>query len=172
MKKSLIRLTMVLFFALLLCFTFSCQPQAEEPAEEAKPVVDTAADVEAIKSMAADIMKGFNAGDYETYLAYMADDIVWMPPGEATIMGKEAVRNWFMADSGVSYRVNITVDEVKILGDWAVERETWVGGWTHAESGEAGEFDNKSIHVIQRHTDGAWKITYAIWNANPKPEQE
>ena len=46
---------MVLFFALLICITFSCQPQAEETAEEAKPVIDTAADIEAIEGMVVNI---------------------------------------------------------------------------------------------------------------------
>lgn len=160
MKKSL----MIIPFVILLCFTFSCQKQAEE----AKPEVDIEADVEAIESLTNQVMKAFNEGDLEAFMATVADNAVHMPPGAPVIIGKEAIRNWYKFDKN-SFDVTISTDEIEICGDWAIQRATWKGSWTQKDSGETTQFEAKDIYIHRRQPDGSWKNSHAIWN-NTKME--
>jgi uncharacterized protein (TIGR02246 family) len=155
MKKSL----MIIPLVILLCFTFSCQ------AYEEKPAVDIEADVEAIKSLSDEIMKAYNEGDLEVLMAIVAEDVVFMPPGEPTLIGKEAIRNWHDFDK-ISFDVNITVEEVQVLGDWAFMRDIWIGTVTQKESGEKFELNNKSLILLRRQPDGTWKMSYSMFNSN------
>ena len=157
MKKSL----MIIPLVILLCFAFSYQQQAEE----AKPTVDIEADVEAIKSLSDEIMKAYNEGDLEALQAIVAEDLVFMPPGEPALIGKEAMRNWHDFDK-ISIDVNITVEEVQVLGDWAFMRDIWIGTVTQKESGEKFELNNKSLILLRRQPDGTWKMSYSIFNSN------
>ena len=153
------KLLMVIPLVFLLCFTFSCQ------AYEEKPTVDIEADVEAIKSLSDEIMKAYNEGDLEALTAIVAEDVVFMPPGEPALIGKEAMRNWHDFDK-ISIDVNITVEEVQVLGDWAFMRDIWIGTVTQNESGEKFELNNKSLILLRRQPDGTWKLSYSIFNSN------
>ncbi len=155
MKKFLTIIPLVF----LLCFTFGCQ------AYEEKPTVDIEADVEAIKSLSDEIMKAYNEGDLEALTAIVAEDVVFMPPGEPTLIGKEAIRNWHDFDK-ISFDVNITVEEVQVLGDWAFIRDIWIGTVTQNESGEKFESNYKSLIILRRQPDGTWKMFYSMFNSN------
>ena len=153
------KLLMIIPLVILLCFTFSCQ------AYEEKPTVDIEADVEAIKSLSDEIMKAYNEGDLEALTAIVAEDVVFMPPGEPALIGKEAMRNWHDFDK-ISIDVNITVEEVQVLGDWAFMRDIWIGTVTQKESGEKFELNNKSLILLRRQPDGTWKMSYSMFNSN------
>ncbi len=60
------------------------------------------------------------AGDSETVLSLMADDVVFLIPGHAPF-GKPAFSEAMRAQSSTSveFEVESEVQEVKILGDWA-----------------------------------------------------
>ena len=153
------KLLMIIPLVILLCFTFGCQ------AYEEKPTVDIEADVEAIKSLSDEIMKAYNEGDLEALTAIVAEDVVFMPPGKPAFIGKEAIRNWHDFDK-ISFDVNITVEEVQVLGDWAFMRDIWIGTVTQKESGEKFELNNKSLILLRRQPDGTWKMSYSIFNSN------
>ena len=153
------KLLMILPLVILLCFTFGCQ------AYEEKPTVDIEADVEAIKSLSDEIMKAYNEGDLEALTAIVAEDVVFMPPGKPALIGKEAMRNWHDFDK-ISIDVNITVEEVQVLGDWAFMRNIWIGTVTQKEGGEKFELNNKSLILLRRQTDGTWKLSHTIFNSN------
>ena len=155
MKKTL----MIIPLVTLLCFTFSCQ------AYEEKPTVDIEADVEAIKSLTDEIMKAFNEGDLEAFMATVAEDAVYMPPGEPALIGKEAIRNWYteLFDK-MSFDATISSDEIEICGDWAIQRATWKGSWIQKDSGETTQFESPGIYIYRKQLDGSWKNSHAIWN--------
>ena len=155
MKKLLTVIPLVI----LLCFTFSCQKQAEET----KPTVDIEADIEALKSITDKVMKAFNEGDLESFMTTITDDAVFMPPGEPVIIGKEAIRNWYNFDK-IGFDVTISVDEIEVCGDWAFLRATWIGTQTQKESDETTEFKATDMSIHRRQPDGSWKTSHAIWN--------
>jgi len=155
------KLFMVLPLVFLLCFTFSCQ-KAEEVAEE--PVVDVEADIAAIESLTNQVMNAWNEGDFEAFMATIADDAVHMPPGYPILIGKEAIRNWYTFGK-ISFDVTISSDEIEICGDWAIQRATWKGSWIRKDSGETTQFESKDIYIYRKQPDGSWKNSHTIWNS-------
>jgi ketosteroid isomerase-like protein len=83
------KLLMVFPLIFLLCFTFSCQKQVEEVAEES--VVGVEADVEAIKAWLERYVALNNEGDFESYGDFWTESVVWLPPGAPAVIGKEAI---------------------------------------------------------------------------------
>ena len=159
MKKQL----MILPLALLLCFLVGCQ-QGEESTEE--PVVDIEADIMAIESLTEQRVEAFNENNLDAFIALVADDAVWMPPGVSVLNGKEEIRNWQNFDD-MSFDVKIFTDEIEICGEWAFQRVHWEGSWTIKESGETTSYKSKEIFIYQRQPDGSWLTSHAIWNGSP-----
>jgi ketosteroid isomerase-like protein len=99
-------------------------------------------------------------------LSVYSTDIVMMPPDEKAIHGKDALRRWFaslFSDAAFQPAAG-TSDDLELAGDLAVERMTLRNG--------ARQATGKVIHVYRRQSDGRWKITRDIWNADaptPRP---
>jgi uncharacterized protein (TIGR02246 family) len=164
MKKLLVILPMVF----LLCFTFSCQ-QAEEVAEE--PAVDVEADIAAIESLTNQVMNSWNEGDLDAFMDTIADNAIYMPPGEPVINGKEAIRNWYNFDN-FSFDVTIFIDEIEVQGDLGFQRSHWKGSWIQKDSGETTQMESKTINIFKKQPDGSWKNAYAIWNFTNRETSE
>ncbi|MGB6866817.1 MAG: nuclear transport factor 2 family protein, partial [Candidatus Aminicenantaceae bacterium] len=84
------KLFMVIPLVFLLCFTFSCQKQVEEVAEE--PVVDVEVDIAVFKEMLNQYAIACNTGDFELWISLWADDGVQMPPDTPARIGIEQIR--------------------------------------------------------------------------------
>jgi len=54
---------------------------------------DAAADLAAIKAVRHEHVAAVNAGDLEAMLGGMADDVVYLPPAQPPVLGKEALRS-------------------------------------------------------------------------------
>ena len=162
------KLLMIIPLVILLCFTFGCQ-QGEEVAEE--PAVDVAADVAAIESLTNQVMNAWNEGDFEAFMATVAEDAVHMPPGYPVLIGKEAIRSWYDFDK-ISFDVTISSDEIEICGDWAIQRATWKGSWIRKDSGETTQIESKDIYIYRRQPDGSWKNSHTIWNSTSMETSE
>jgi hypothetical protein len=80
---------MILPLALILCFMVGCQ-QAEEVAEE--PVVDVAAEKEAIRKLTTDWFADELRRDIEASLSYLTSDAVIQLGGAPTLVGTTAMR--------------------------------------------------------------------------------
>ena len=106
------------------------------------------------------------ARDMQAKMRLFTPDAVLMPPGEASVVGQQAIRAWHEKIwMGTKYQCSGTLDEVQVFGDWALARGTFSGVETQASGAqrrEAGKF----LNLIRRQADGSWKIARAIWNAN------
>jgi hypothetical protein len=77
----------VLLAALALALaSAACQP----PAQEAGPLSE--ADVAAIHESFQRYDEAVTAGDAESWMTLLTDDVLWMVPNQATLVSKEAVR--------------------------------------------------------------------------------
>jgi uncharacterized protein (TIGR02246 family) len=168
MEDYMKKLLLILPFVILLCFTFGCQ-KAEEVAEE--PVADVEADVAAIENLQNQVVKAFNEGNLEAFMATIADDAVYMPPGESVLIGKDAIRNWYDFET-INFDVTVVSDEIEVHGDWAFHRYHWEGSWILKESGETTKFESKDISILRKQPDGSWKTTHSIWNFTTRETSE
>ena len=62
------------------------QPESSTPSAKA-----------GVEAASAAFHQALRTNDVETFMAYIADDVVLAPPGEAPVRGKMGVRTWYEA---------------------------------------------------------------------------
>lgn len=64
----------------------------------------------------------FDAGDYETVLSYLTDDVVWEQspgvPEAGTFTGRDQVRGWFGQFTEIFHEVRIDALRYEPVGPW------------------------------------------------------
>lgn len=115
------------------------------------------ADEKAIRAAIERWMRATAAGDLDTVLGLMTDDVVFMVPGKEPF-GKEAFAQSSKAMSGVTFEGKSSPVEIKVLGDWAFVRNRIdlkvipkAGGETKARSGY-------TLSIFARGSDGSWRL--------------
>ena len=79
-------------------------------------------DETAIRELVATWMSATKAGDLETVLGLMADDVVFLVPGQAPMIGKDAYAKAARPQSSAGppkFDGHSEIQELKVLGDWA-----------------------------------------------------
>jgi len=79
-------------------------------------------DEQEIRQLVATWMAATRAGDIETVLSLMADDVVFLLPGRPPMIGKPAFAAATQAQSSqgpVQFDGTSEIQEIKVLGDWA-----------------------------------------------------
>ncbi len=150
---------LVVFGAAVIAIT--CSRAAEER------TTTTADDMVAVARMVSSFDTFAADADVESFLAYVADDAVMLPPDESTVVGKSAIRDWYTA-----FYANFASDmtheslEVDTFGDIIIARGNASGALTPKAGGEPIPFDNKYLFVIKRQDDGSLQVWRAMFNAN------
>jgi len=104
--------------------------------------------------------------DLELAMSYMAPDIVLQPPGRPSVMGLEAVREFYASWFSLPYRV-IHVQAQSISVSSSVDLAYLVGESSIEMSGP-----QEGLHVpgkylgIWRKIDREWKLSAISWSSN------
>jgi len=164
MKKLLLVIPLVF----LLCFTFSCQ-QGEEVAEE--PVVDIAAEEEAIRKLTTDWFADELRRDMEASLSCVAPDAMFQLEGTPTIVGTTAIRTAyeeFFKLPFTDWMMEPRTVVVAASGDLAYD----IGSFKMVFEGPEGrtEVPQKST-FIWRKLDGQWKVVVCCFSSDTPPAQ-
>jgi len=113
-------------------------------------------DERAIRDLIDTWMSATRAGDLTTVLGLMADDVIFMVPGQKPF-GKDA----FAAGSERLQNVRIdgqsTIEELKILGDWAYLRNH-IDLTMTPESGAAMRRSGYTLTILRKEPDGRWVL--------------
>jgi D-alanyl-D-alanine carboxypeptidase len=82
-------------------------------------------DVNAIKKLGEEFFAGVNAEDLDRRMATMDSDVVIMPPGRPSIVGKEEIRR-LSHEYSATYeeKCSLVYDEVETVGHWGFARAT------------------------------------------------
>jgi uncharacterized protein (TIGR02246 family) len=113
-------------------------------------------DEHAIRELVDTWMKASRAGDIETVLSLMSDDVIFMVPGREPF-GKQSFAANSRSMDGVKLEGSADIRELKILGDWAWLRNfieitiTPPGGETIRRSGF-------TLTVLSKEPDGRWLL--------------
>lgn len=149
-------------------FALGCSaPQASSGADTAAAATNRAA-VEAATSAFHEALR---TNDTTAFLSYLADDVVLMPPGEAALQGKEAVRGWYLAFLS-HYRtssLNLGSREVFVGDGWATELGTFEWGLAPVAGGDAVVDRGHYMQVWKQQPDGQWRFAREIWNSAAAP---
>ena len=125
------------------------------------------ADKAAVREVFEQSVEKWNANDLDGLMAFIADDVVQMPPGRSTIDGKEALRSdWEKFLSENSDKWEPTIEDIEVSGDLAFVRIKELETTTPKDGSETKTLIGKGISIYRRGEDGSWRNVIEIWNSN------
>jgi len=95
------------------------------------------------------------AGDVDTVLTLMTDDVVFLTPGRAPF-GKAEFEQASRSQTG-SVDGESTIEELEITGDWAWIRTRLAVTMT-APNGEVHRRDGHTLSILRKQSDGRWLL--------------
>ena len=108
-----------------------------------------------------------NAGDAAAWAALFTEDGVQMPPNAPANVGRETIRRWSEALlSAFRAEFALSVEEVRVSGDWAFERGTYTIGLAPTAGDDPMRDSGKYITIYQRQPGGSWRLARDIWNSD------
>jgi uncharacterized protein (TIGR02246 family) len=113
-------------------------------------------DERAVRNLIATWMAATLAGDLDKVLSLMADDVIFMVPGQAPF-GKEAfaATSRGMKDARIDGKSK--VEEVTVAGDWAWSRTHLTVTMT-PPNGPAIRRSGYTLSILRKKPDGAWVL--------------
>jgi len=113
-------------------------------------------DERAIRNLIDTWMAATRAGDIETVLNLMADDVVFMVPGRKPF-GKEAFAAAFRGMTNVRFEGRSNIEELKVLGNWAYLRN-YLEMTITPEQGAPVQRAGYTLTVLHKQEDGRWVL--------------
>ena len=115
-------------------------------------------DEQEIRHLVQTWMSATKAGDADAVLDLMADDVVFLLPGQPPMIGKQAFAAAARAHAAQAVRFDGTseIQEIKVVGDWAFmwSRLTVV---TTPPGGTAMTRAGHTLSILQKE-DGKWVV--------------
>ncbi len=98
-----------------------------------------------------------------------SEDGVLLEPGAPAIIGRRAIlaKNQDSRAQAPEMRVisyKPQIEDLQIVGDWAVEWDYFDASYRESEKGEVKNFRAKALRVLRRQPDGSWKFARVMWN--------
>ena len=155
---------------LVLCLTSVCGCAGPKPT--ASGVGTTASATRAVLEAATTAFHGaLRTNDGDALFSHVANDVVMMPPGEAAIRGKAAMRVWYAGFLAQFRTSSLTLNdrEVFIGEGWAVETGTYEWGLEPAAGGDPIIDRGNYMQVWTSQPAGEWKFAREIWNSSVPP---
>ena len=163
MRGALIRRSAYLVVAAL---TLACSraesPQTGTPNAGARAAVDSAANR---------LLAALRTDSPDSLLALVSDDVIIMPPNEAVLNGKSAVRTWYEAFVKQMHTTSLTISNRELLlgGDYATEIAQFEWKLTSVEGGPPVTDRGSYMQVWHRQADGRWLFSREVWNSMAPP---
>ena len=113
-------------------------------------------DERAIRDLIATWMSASQAGDTDTVLSLMTDDVVFMVPGQEPF-GKAAFAAASQDMKDMHMEGTSEIRELKVLGDWAYLR----GHLQVAMTTPAGSIVRRAgytLTILRKEPDGKWRL--------------
>ena len=115
-------------------------------------------DKQAIRDLVATWMAASAAGDLDTVLSLMADDVVFLVPGQAPF-GKDEFAERSRGMDGVHVEGSAEIEEIEVLGNWAFLRNRLTITVTPDGSGEAMlKRSGYALSILRKAPDGRWLL--------------
>lgn len=160
----MIRATRVCRWACLIAAgaVVACSSPKPQPTGDQTEVLRASVD-----RAAGALLAALRSDSPDSLLALMADDVVIMPPNEAILRGKPAVRAWYeqFVKQMRTASLDITNRELFIGGDYATEVAQFV--WTLVPVGGGAQVVDRGSYVQlwRRQSDGHWVFSREVWNS-------
>ena len=113
-------------------------------------------DERAIRELVATWMAASQAGDVDTVLGLMADDVMFMVPGREPF-GKAEFAASAQAMKGVRFEGTSDIHEIKVLGDWAYLRN-YLSVTVTPPGGEPMCRAGCTLTILRKEQNGKWLL--------------
>jgi uncharacterized protein (TIGR02246 family) len=112
-----------------------------------------------------EILAADHAGDVERVMACYTESPMLLPPNEAAVAGRDAIRARYIgAFTRYRFEFGGSADEAHVAGDTG-----WMRGETHGTLVSKSGGENLSAHdrflaILERARDGKWRIARLMWS--------
>ena len=113
-------------------------------------------DERAIRELVDIWMKASRAGDTETVLGLMSDDVIFMVPGREPF-GKQTFAANSRSMDGVRVEGSADIRELKVLGGWAYLRN-FIEITVTPPGGAPGRRSGFTLTILRKEPDGRWVL--------------
>lgn len=169
-KGAVFQPILVPFLAVLLCFIPACRNQAEETLRDALPVIDVAADKEAVNVLLEHFFSACESGDLPALMVVFSEDAVFMPDGERTLDKKSAREHFAPLFEYFEMAVDSSIDEIQVNSSWGFARCSYRLTAAPKSEGEERLYEGKFIFILERQPDMSWRASHFIWNSSTPPD--
>lgn len=144
-----------------------CRAPEPVPAAGAVPVNDTAA----VEQATTAFHQALRTNDLEAFMAFVAEDVFFMPPGEAPVRGRENVRQWMTAFLGQYRTTTLTLADREVMASngWAVELGTFEWTLQPVAGGAAVTDRGNYMQVWKQQPDRTWTFAREVYNSSVPP---
>ena len=112
-------------------------------------------------------IRAVNAGDLVRLLTLMADDVVFLNPGQAPLGRDGFSANFSAAHQRVRIRCSSELEEVVVIGEVAYTRSRDALSVTPRAGGEATQLAGHRITVYRKQPDGRWLLARDAHTLSP-----
>lgn len=113
-------------------------------------------DERSIRTLVDTWMRASEAGDADTVLSLMADDAIFMVPGQEPF-GKDAFRAAAEQMKDMRMSGSCDIREIKILGDWAYIRN-YIEVTITPPNSDARRHSGYTLSILRKQPDGKWLL--------------
>jgi uncharacterized protein (TIGR02246 family) len=113
-------------------------------------------DERAIRELVDVWLAASKAGDLQTVLSLMTEDVVFMVPGRRPF-GKEAFAAASQGMQNVSMEGTSDIHELQVLGDWAYLRN-YIEMVVTPPNGAPVRRSGYTLTILRKESDGRWRI--------------
>ena len=118
------------------------------------------------KELLASLLTADNSNDLKTVVDLYAPDAILLPPGEAAVRGKDAIRQRYERMFATTrMTVEFVAEDTDSDGRLGYIRGRTVGTRRANDGRSTEDLTNKFVMVLVREAAG-WRIRSLIWNAN------
>jgi len=120
--------------------------------------IDSQTEEQAIRDMIATWMRASLAGDHETVLSLMAEDALFMLPGQQPF-GKEAFRAAAQRQQNFRIEGKSDIQEIQVLGDWAYMRNYLEVTMLPLDGSKPIRRSGHTLSILRKGIDGKWRLS-------------
>jgi uncharacterized protein (TIGR02246 family) len=114
-------------------------------------------DERAIRELVQTWLAASQKGDLQTVLGLMADDVIFMLPGQNPF-GKKGFAASFKGLKGVRFEMSSDIKEIKVLADWAYLRNYLEVTMTPRDGGASVRRSGYTLTNLRKESDGRWLL--------------
>jgi len=114
-------------------------------------------DEQAIRAVIAEWLRASAVGDFSTMLTLLADDMVFLVPGQAPFGKNEFKAAWEGPMQGAKVSADCDVEEILISGDLGFTR-TRLGVEITTPDGKTSRAKGNTMTLFRRQPDGRWLL--------------